>query len=394
MPSMARTSTAPPTDRVAVTRAVGGAALWAADTPAVVRAGDAAACRAVLSTAVVERRLLAGGTVFPQARLVRPGGTLHPRHYTTPTTPWGMAAVRDLLAPAAVLQRMRDGYGVALGDAHRWHAPLAAWVWGLEGALHRRITANIYRTDPRAPAFPPHYDQQDVVALQVEGRKRWRVHAPVLPWPTHHHPCPREGVVPGPVVLDAVLEPGDLLVLPRGFVHEAIAVGGPSLHVSLSALPWTLLDLAASGGAPARADQAEARRHVSLDLRLPGGGLADPAQAAAADALLDRFVSSRQPDLEGVLADLSTLDAVGPASALAPRRSLVRLRREDDTIRVVAPGRTLELPGFAEPALHAVFSGPSVAGALPDVTPDEGVSLARHLLSEGLLTRPAASGEG
>jgi Cupin superfamily protein. len=47
----------------------------------------------------------------------------------------------------------------------------------------------------------------------------------------------------GPLALEASLEAGDCLYLPRGFVHQAEALEEPSVHISLGIHVITLLDL-------------------------------------------------------------------------------------------------------------------------------------------------------
>ena len=91
--------------------------------------------------------------------------------------------------------------------------------------------------------FAPHWDDVDVFVLQLEGSKRWRVFAP----PTEEQELPRHSSKDfgGPAALkragyeaaclDVVLERGDVLYLPRGFVHEAISSAEEaSLHLTLS----------------------------------------------------------------------------------------------------------------------------------------------------------------
>ena len=75
--------------------------------------------------------------------------------------------------------------------------------------------------------------------LQAEGRKRWRVYAP-----PSGHALPRtsspdihpESPMLGTPLLDTVLQPGDLLYLPRGAIHQAEALPeSHSLHLTVSA---------------------------------------------------------------------------------------------------------------------------------------------------------------
>jgi bifunctional lysine-specific demethylase and histidyl-hydroxylase NO66 len=85
--------------------------------------------------------------------------------------------------------------------------------------------------------FAPHFDDVDVYILQVEGRKRWRLYPP-LPG----HALPRyssrdfvEAEV-GACMLDTILEPGDMLYLPRGTIHQAEALPSEhSMHLTVSA---------------------------------------------------------------------------------------------------------------------------------------------------------------
>lgn len=87
--------------------------------------------------------------------------------------------------------------------------------------------------------FAPHFDDVDVFVVQAEGRKRWRVYAPLphaaLPRvSSHDFPNTPEAI--GEPLLDVTLQPGDLLYLPRGTIHQAEALPGQhSLHLTLSA---------------------------------------------------------------------------------------------------------------------------------------------------------------
>lgn len=90
---------------------------------------------------------------------------------------------------------------------------------------------------PPAQGFAPHFDDVDVYVLQVEGRKRWRVAAPL---PGHALPrCSSRDFVDaevGACMLDVELAPGDLLYLPRGTIHQAESLpGAASLHLTVSA---------------------------------------------------------------------------------------------------------------------------------------------------------------
>lgn len=89
----------------------------------------------------------------------------------------------------------------------------------------------------------PHHDDVELFVCHTEGRKRWRVYAPTAGFalPTRSSgDLPAAGL--GEPLLEAVLEPGDVLYLPRGTVHAAEAEGGAgACHVTVSMYQrWTL----------------------------------------------------------------------------------------------------------------------------------------------------------
>jgi len=119
------------------------------------------------------------------------------------------------------------------------------------------VGSNAYLTPGGdAQGFAPHYDDIEAFVLQLEGRKRWKVYPP----PNRAETLPRfssrdytekdmEGTHP---VIDTVLGPGDVLYMPRGWIHQAHTPqessgedqNGHSLHLTASAMQkWSWTDL-------------------------------------------------------------------------------------------------------------------------------------------------------
>ncbi len=81
-------------------------------------------------------------------------------------------------------------------------------------------------------ALKLHYDEDDLIILQVEGSKRWRIFGspvtnPISPTPQTVRP---EGTPP---VFDEVLRPGDFLFVPAGHWHQCDNGPELSLHVGI-----------------------------------------------------------------------------------------------------------------------------------------------------------------
>ncbi|MFG1881023.1 JmjC domain-containing protein [Micromonospora sp. NPDC049102] len=137
----------------------------------------------------------------------------------------------DHVDPEKVSRRVAEGASVLLRNIEHWHAPTAALAYELGTDLGRPVEAFFFLTPAERQALPPHRDDADVFVIQVQGEKEWTV-----------HPMPMDGQwdrgraeQPGEVVLRTRLVPGEVLYLPRGAAHSAVAVdGSTSAHLSLT----------------------------------------------------------------------------------------------------------------------------------------------------------------
>ncbi|TNM94777.1 hypothetical protein fugu_017536 [Takifugu bimaculatus] len=117
----------------------------------------------------------------------------------------------------------------------------SATVWNVLSILQENFGsmagANIYLTPPGTQGFAPHYDDIEAFVVQLEGKKHWRVYKPrvddeilpVLSSPNF------DEVEIGEPILEVVLEAGDLLYFPRGFIHQGDCLpDAHSLHITIS----------------------------------------------------------------------------------------------------------------------------------------------------------------
>lgn len=131
---------------------------------------------------------------------------------------------------------------------HQFSKPIHRLLSILEHEFGCMVGANAYLTPPSSSqGFAPHYDDIEAFVIQLEGKKRWRVYAPkddhtTLPRISSHDFSTADLEPP---VLDIILEPGDVLYMPRGWIHQANTNSTqPSLHLTVSAYQqWTWTDL-------------------------------------------------------------------------------------------------------------------------------------------------------
>ena len=107
----------------------------------------------------------------------------------------------------------------------------------LEDEFECQVGCNSYLTPAGTQGFAPHYDDIEGFLCQVEGKKHWKIYAPLspdttLPRSSSTDFSPEE--LPAPI-FEVLLECGDLLYLPRGFIHQGLAeTDAHSLHLTFS----------------------------------------------------------------------------------------------------------------------------------------------------------------
>jgi hypothetical protein len=98
--------------------------------------------------------------------------------------------------------------------------------------------ANVYCSFQGRQAFHSHLDLHDVFAVHCEGEKVWKIYRNRAPDPVEQLMGPDAQAqidrAKGPVLMEVRMHPGDLLYIPRGYYHDALASSEASLHVTFS----------------------------------------------------------------------------------------------------------------------------------------------------------------
>ncbi|MDB5934651.1 MAG: Cupin 4 [Massilia sp.] len=139
------------------------------------------------------------------------------------------------LAPcgATIQAALADGYTVVMNNYQNKSEVIGSFCRDVERFFFARCNVNLYMTPPDCQGLSPHYDDQDVYVMQLDGSKKWRLYegGPGLPTEVQQYFCPETADLS---FVEVVLLPGDVLYLPRGFIHEAKAQSVQSTHLTLS----------------------------------------------------------------------------------------------------------------------------------------------------------------
>ena len=350
--------------------------------------------------------LLGRGTRRPGFRLVREGVTADPGRLTRRAR-IGNRDLTDLIAPNQAIDGYRDGATVVLQALHLTDPALARFANNLALDLDQPVQINAYLSPSSARGLDVHFDYHDVFVVQLEGTKRWRVWSPTE---RSCEPISGKHAVPRPTLeelgeplLDLVLEPGDVLYLPRGHPHVAETTDRSSAHLTVGVLAITWHRVVRK----AIDDEVDAGR---LRSSIPLSTLGPDPVGSTADAAPDGWAA---PPVAGLSLDLRSvavrrwvaheiwsrqaatrfrpLRAIEPATADGPiviaPGPLITLSRAGDRSLLFVGDRTISLPDEAHPFLAALLrgDGPIVRSDLPGLDDDSSHVVILRLLEEGVL---------
>lgn len=229
------------------------------------------------------------------------GTLLPPRDYCRPAVDHGSGAPSQQPDAARVTALLKRGASLLLNDIDTFNPGLSAVAHALEQTLESRVQANLYCSAAERQAFPSHFDSHDVYAVHVEGEKLWRIYEGRLDNPVAHpafqgQPQSFHENAKGKIAAEILLKPGDLLYIPRGTYHDAIARTDGTLHVAFGAVAVIGLDFVS--GIFERAVHDAAFRGDLPRRHAPGG-----------EAAFDRHMQNLTERLATMIADRATLDS-------------------------------------------------------------------------------------
>lgn len=305
----------------------------------------------------------------------------------------------------AVLADMRAGGTLVLDQLHKTDPKLSMLCRGLAPELGHRFQTNLYLTPPHGKGFAPHWDNHDVFILQVLGSKHWKIEKSRRELPDPHKYMGDEGRELRGELTSVTIRKGDLIYIPRGWVHAAECGDEPSLHITYGVRAFFMEELLAVAVTAAR------KRDESLNAALPLGFMRSPSDELVArlkkaftqmsdekfltevvDQYRDELVRTYSLDIAGQVRDFFCPRPVALDDVVGPRRgSVYRMHVDQDTVRLHFGARCITFLGLFREALEFALSTPAFAvrEIKGDLADEERVVFVERLLEEGLLTRKA-----
>ena len=166
-------------------------------------------------------------------KLVRSGATIEAGRYLS----------GRIVNSAGLLGELASGATLILNQCEEVHRPLRRLCERMESLFHWTVITNLYAGWKSDNGFSVHWDAQDVLILQLAGRKRWKIWEPTRSFPFKEDVVDTSTPPSANPVWEGVLEPGGLLSIPRDWWHVAYPLGEPCLHLTVTIKNHNGIDL-------------------------------------------------------------------------------------------------------------------------------------------------------
>lgn len=341
------------------------------------RMADRELCARLLTPTGLLDMAMRRSLTAPQFRCFQDGTEVHPARFLTDSVSRRGQSVR--MADMSRLARLLEsGCTLVLDGADVFSPTLEVACRALQWWSREVVQVNCYLTTQASDGFPLHWDDHDVVIVQLAGEKTWDVRAASRAVPMYRDAAPND-TPSEEVVWSGRLRAGEVMHIPRGYWHRATRSDcgdDYSLHATFGFVKRTAVSWMSW--------LADCARHQELfrhDLRRGGAGtswsdeLISAAQQLAAEYPPSEFLSARE-DERGSRRHVRTRGVFGPPTSVVCITDFPpRLEVADGTVGVVAAGKRIKFAARALPALRMLLSGPPVR--LDDVHAQTGVDASR-----------------
>jgi len=305
--------------------------------------------------------------------------------------------------PHKVAQLFEQGATIVLDLMETMNPGIRSATQAIQMATGFRVSCNAYCSRQQRKAFDTHFDSMDVFALHIEGTKTWRIYKGRFENPLERQGYDNPSFSPefldkdkGDLLMEIEMKPGDMLYLPKGVYHDALASTQACLHLSFGTTQHCGLDvinwLTSSLGSFPLMRQAlpaynEEEAHDALVKQVTEG----VAELLSEPTLASQF---RQEQRLAAFEGLANVNFPGP-EPLRRFRVLglgVRLKRRGSDWRLTTSGEDHTISAGLQPLVEWIlardhFDSKALAAAFPQ-TSDADVEALLTSLTEKKIIDP------
>ncbi|MCX6183291.1 MAG: hypothetical protein NT150_15365 [Bacteroidetes bacterium] len=185
-----------------------------------------------LSVQEIDAYLQLKQTYAPNVKMAFQGKEVSPLLFCDPAG----SVVPFRVNPDKMLDLFKQGYTIKYDKLHQTYPPLAQKVSAIEQEIGIKIRTSLYITPENSQGYGVHTDRHDVLALQINGAKIWKVKSSTEILPSVYQTniavnWTEEGVQ------EICLKAGDFFYCPRGLAHDVFTKDQSSIHYTLGFKP-------------------------------------------------------------------------------------------------------------------------------------------------------------
>jgi hypothetical protein len=322
--------------------------------------------RQILSIADMDEIIQCEALRSSYLRVIRRGVPANPGSYAN-RVPDRVIPFDDCVVPEKIYEHFRAGATITRNGMNHFRPNLRALARDMTERFSARTDIVVFLTPAGQQGFEAHHDSTDTYVLQLEGSKHWQV------WPTPEARCagvPGRHAIEdlGEPIMDMVMRPGDVLYMPFGTPHVAMAQDEVSLHVTVvvetrmwSQLLFPLVQRLLGDdrefwdvpyfGDPASGEPAELEKKIE-DLI---GRLRDVDAARELDRLAVAGRAMEGVSQDTFFHDVAKIDNVTEETLIrVAAAELTFHETAGDNMKVTIDGNTVLMPASAATALKAM----------------------------------------
>lgn len=337
----------------------------------------------------------------PQFRCFRAGEELHPSRFLSDSVSRRGQSIRipDMRRLGRLLD---DGCTLVLDEVNFFDPTMEVACRALQWWSHELVQVNTYLTTQDAAGFSLHWDDHDVVIIQLAGEKSWEVRGASRVAPMYRDAEPNNEP-PEDVLWAGTMRPGDIMHIPRGYWHQATRTDqgdGYSLHATFG-----FVKRAGANWIAWLADRARENELFRHDLeRWTTSASIEAQQEALTQAAVELLKANTPSEF------LSAREEQRPAPRHVPHLPIFgnltdvvcvtefppHVHEDGGAVTVQAAGKKITFATKAAPALRMLLSGaPACVADVAEETGVDAAQLANVLVKEELcaqLTPELSSG--
>lgn len=184
--------------------------------------------------------ILSGGMLsFPRVRLSKNGLVL-------PESQYCVEEIRRrertyYIDPAKLHNQMVDGSVLVIDSIHELDDNINAIAGLFTTLFQEKVQINCYVGGENSAGFDLHWDDHDVIILQLHGSKEWEIRGCARKYPMFKD-IDSNLEAPDQIFWEGTLSEGEVLYIPKGWWHKAYASSNLTCHLTIGVAQRTGFD--------------------------------------------------------------------------------------------------------------------------------------------------------